>query len=584
MLNILSFYPLKIPVGDQPDDIEAQIRDLVYDYVEKPNSIILAVTPANVDLANSDALKVAREVDPTGSRTIGVLTKLDLMDSGTDALDILRNEGAFSLKLGFIGVVNRSQHDINLNKPVVDALKNEQDYFKSHPQYRSLWPRCGSAFLARELNKILLEHIREHLPGLKSRINQLIVSTQSELQSYGDLGLPGKAHRGTLLLKLVTTYVTDFQEAIQGTLKSASTSSEPVGGARINQIFNDVYAHALHSIDSTNGLTAVDVRNAIRNATGPRPSLFVPEASFEVLTKQQIVKLEGPAQRCVDLVFDELQRLAVKLDRKEFHRFPVLAQRIVQVTLDLLRERLDPTTVMVENLIKIETAYINTNHPDFWKTGSAISTLARIMEDKRRRDASQQATLSRSNEDIPQQPIQGAPVTPPVSPTGLKPPGGSSQGKEEGGILSYLFRSSNAHAAPYPTKQASGEGKRTPRKHHQTPLPAPMEPEGLNELSEKEEVETKLIISLIHSYFSIVKKNLLDSVPKAIMHFLVNHVSEHLPTKLVTELYKDEKMEELLQEDDSVVRQRERCKAALEAYRQAAALLSQIRDAEVYKA
>lgn len=122
--------------------------------MEKPNSIILAVTPANMDLANSDALKIAREVDPSGSRTLGVLTKLDLMDSGTDALDILQNQGSFKLKLGFIGVVNRSQHDINLNRPVAEALKSEMDFFRMHAQYKSIYPRCGSAFLAKELNKV----------------------------------------------------------------------------------------------------------------------------------------------------------------------------------------------------------------------------------------------------------------------------------------------------------------------------------------------------------------------------------------------------------------------------------------------
>ena len=108
-------------------------------------------------------------------------------------------------------------------------------------------------------------------------------------------------------------------------------------------------------------------------------------------------------------------------------------------------------------------------------------------------------------------------------------------------------------------------------------------PSPLSDMSEKEEVETRLIISLIQSYFSIVRKNLLDTVPKTIMCFLVNHVAEQLPTKLVTELYKDDKMDELLQEDEGVVRQRERCKAALEAYRQAATLLAHIRDAEIYK-
>ena len=69
----------KVPVGDQPKDIEKQIREMLFKYISKPACIVLAVTPANTDLANSDGLKMAREVDPEGTRTIGVLTKVDLM-------------------------------------------------------------------------------------------------------------------------------------------------------------------------------------------------------------------------------------------------------------------------------------------------------------------------------------------------------------------------------------------------------------------------------------------------------------------------------------------------------------------------
>lgn len=144
----------KIPVGDQPADIEHQVRQLVLEYISRPNSVILAVTPANSDLVNSDALKIAREVDPTGLRTIGVLTKLDLMDAGTHAADILMNRASFRLKLGFVGVVNRSQHDINVNKPISEAMRQEADYFKNHAQYRLIATRCGTPFLAKELNKV----------------------------------------------------------------------------------------------------------------------------------------------------------------------------------------------------------------------------------------------------------------------------------------------------------------------------------------------------------------------------------------------------------------------------------------------
>ncbi|CAD6911614.1 unnamed protein product [Tilletia controversa] len=138
----------KIRVGDQPSDIERQIRSLVTDYTSKPNCIILAVSPANVDLANSDSLKFFRSVDPQGRRTVGVLTKLDLMDSGTHALDILTGR-VYPLKLGFIGVVHRSQQDINGNIPMDVARRAEKEFFRNHLAYRNIAHRWGTKYLAR---------------------------------------------------------------------------------------------------------------------------------------------------------------------------------------------------------------------------------------------------------------------------------------------------------------------------------------------------------------------------------------------------------------------------------------------------
>ena len=115
------------------------------------HSIILAVSPANVDLVNSESLKLSRQVDPQGKRTIGVLTKLDLMDHGTNAMDILSGR-VYPLKLGFIGVVNRSQQDIQTDKSLSDALKSEQEFFRHHPAYRNMAHRCGTQFLAKSLN------------------------------------------------------------------------------------------------------------------------------------------------------------------------------------------------------------------------------------------------------------------------------------------------------------------------------------------------------------------------------------------------------------------------------------------------
>eukprot|EP01126_Amoeba_proteus_P038924 TRINITY_DN4080_c0_g1_i1.p1 TRINITY_DN4080_c0_g1~~TRINITY_DN4080_c0_g1_i1.p1 ORF type:complete len:354 (-),score=62.70 TRINITY_DN4080_c0_g1_i1:621-1682(-) len=175
----------RVPVGEQPPDIETQIRSMVKSYISQPNAIIVAVTPANTDLANSDALQMAKEVDPEGKRTIGVITKIDLMDKGTDAMGTL-NGRVIKLSLGFIGVINRSQQDIIEGKPIRESLKAEKAFFLKHPVYRSIAHRCGTAFLAQSLNRILLNHIHESLPDFRIKISALLSDAEKQLLSYGD--------------------------------------------------------------------------------------------------------------------------------------------------------------------------------------------------------------------------------------------------------------------------------------------------------------------------------------------------------------------------------------------------------------
>lgn len=371
----------KVPIGDQPTDIEKQTRNLISEYIAKPNSIVLAVSPANVDIVNSEALKLARYVDPTGKRTIGVLTKIDLMDHGTNALDILSGR-VYPLKLGFIGVVNRSQQDIQSNKSMSDALAGEREFFRMHPAYRNIAPRCGTRYLAKTLNTTLMAHIRERLPDIKARLNTLMGQTQQELASYGTDSFTGKEHRGSLILSLMTRFATSFISSIDGTSSEISTK-ELCGGARIYYIFNSVFGNSLETIDPTQNLSALDIRTAIRNSTGPRPSLFVPELAFDLLVKPQIKLLEVPSQRCVELVYEELIKICHTCGSNELSRYPRLQGKLIEVVSDLLRERLGPSSSYVESLISIQRAYINTNHPNFL---GAAAAMGNVMQDKHERE------------------------------------------------------------------------------------------------------------------------------------------------------------------------------------------------------
>ncbi|ORZ21799.1 Dynamin central region-domain-containing protein [Lobosporangium transversale] len=616
----------KIPVGDQPTDIEKQTRTLILDYITKPNSVILAVSPANVDLANSDSLKLARQVDPEAKRTIGVLTKLDLMDAGTNSLDILAGR-AYPLKLGFIGVVNRSQADIQNNKPMAEALKSETEFFQSHPAYRAIAHRCGTNFLAKTLNTILMNHIRDKLPDIKAKLNSLIGQTQQELTSYGDPTFTGKAHRGTLILQLLTKFATDFVAAIDGTSADISTK-ELCGGARIYYIFNNVFGAALDSVNPCENLTVQDIRTAIRNSKGPRPSLFVPEIAFDLLVKPQIKLLEPPSLRCVELAYEELVKICHNCGGKDLARFPRFHAKLIEVVSDLLRERLGPTSEYVESLISIQRSYINTNHPDFIGGGGAMSALERASQKKKKeidrtrrlstvsmalaggngtdspisREENGEKTITAHLNNLSVQAAERGDrerlshsaqhsVSGNVSMASLNgSPHGSSTGSKDT-FLNYFFggpqpridrpgpqenpyKSGNVHNVAkemiMPKTLLDGESLDYEKK-----LDHASDVEELTNLSEREDMETQLIRSLIVSYFNITRKSIQDLVPKAVMHLLVNYSREAVQNRLVATLYKEELFNDLLQEDDNLCAERAKCKAMLDVYKNAFTIINE---------
>ena len=270
----------KVSVGDQPADIEDQIRAMCLQYIKNPNAIVLAVTAANTDLANSDALKLAREADPECERTIGVLTKLDLMDPGTDAVDVLQNR-VIPLRRGYVGVTNRGQRDIDNGVSIREALVKEQQFFKSHPGYRNVLQRCSTPTLSRVLNGILMHHIRVCLPEIKNRITSMSIEIGAEIEALGQPtdSMQG-ARLGGILLTLLSNYTNNFTSAIEGKGLNAvgvDKESELYGGARISYIFTEIFGQSLYSLSPFDGLNDDDIRTAICNANGPRPSLFVPE-------------------------------------------------------------------------------------------------------------------------------------------------------------------------------------------------------------------------------------------------------------------------------------------------------------------
>ena len=115
------------------------------------------------------------------------------------------------MKLGIIGVINRSQQDIKDNKSIKDQLKDEASFLQR--KYPTLATRNGTPYLAKTLNRLLMHHIRDCLPELKTRVNVMAAQFQSLLNSYGDDVLD----KNTTLLQIITKFASSYVATLEGT-------------------------------------------------------------------------------------------------------------------------------------------------------------------------------------------------------------------------------------------------------------------------------------------------------------------------------------------------------------------------------
>merc|ERR1719483_372584 len=580
----------KVAVGEQPEDIENQIKQLILKFVLNPNSIILAVSPANMDMATSESLKMARDVDPDGRRTLAVITKLDLMDAGTDAIDILCGR-VIPVKLGIIGVINRSQQDIIDKKDIKDAIKDEASFLQR--KYPTLATRNGTPYLAKTLNRLLMHHIRDCLPELKTRVNVMASQFQTLLNSYGQ----EVVEKNTTLLQIITKFASSYVATLDGTARNIEPS-ELCGGARICYIFHETFGRTLDSIHPLTGLTNIDVLTAIRNATGPRPALFVPEVSFELLVKRQIRRLEEPSMRCIELVHEEMQRIIQHCGnevQQEMMRFPRLHEKIIDVVTNLLRCRLPPTNSMVENIVAIELSYINTKHPDFQR---ATDTVALLYTNEYRPQERKPSASQISSKPAKNRPVQFANQPSPLAngdDTIVTKNGEQTSRNTEGAESTSSQQSltsketSPANTPVHSIRQTEDQAGTI----NMTSLHSPIKPVNLlpevpemrssgRTLSDREKRDCEVIERLIKSYFYIVRKSIQDSVPKAIMHFLVNFVKNNLQSELVSSLYKQEEISSLLSESEHIGQRRTEAAEMLKALQKAGQIISEIRETHVW--
>lgn len=342
----------KVPIDGQPASIVQDLDDMARQYIKGDNAIILAVTPANADLATSDALRMAREVDPTGERTIGVLTKIDIMDRGTDCRDVLTGK-SLKLKHGWVAVVNRGQADINSKLPMKEARAREKDFFHAQAPYADL-TNTGTTFLADKLSAHLINEIMKNLPSISAYIDQNVAKLEKELKTLGgDINYG----RGSML-HLILTLCRRLEEAF-----SKIVDGKKDGGERILEVFEVKLKEAIQKLPFQKILTLKNVQQVVNEADGYQPHIIAPENGYRRLIETGLELLRDPAFNTIEMVHQIMKQIVTMAintpECSDLARFFNLKAEIINsasTTLDKLRK---DTDAMVRTLVDMEASYLS---------------------------------------------------------------------------------------------------------------------------------------------------------------------------------------------------------------------------------
>ncbi|KAK7200267.1 dynamin-1-like protein [Novymonas esmeraldas] len=547
-------------VGDQPKDIDRQIKEMVTRYVSPKNTIILAISPANTDLATSQSLRLAKQLDPEGVRTVGVLTKIDLMDRGTDCFDVLQNK-VLHLRHGFVGVVCRSQQDINDRKSMEAARQAEQEFFSNSPIYSPLADEAGTVYLSKKLNNLLLEHIKAVIPDLKRHVDQLMEATKKQMEKLGmfdqDITEPSAQ-----LLSLIKVFSDTINHTIDGGITDAT--KELLGGARLDYIFHECFATYVTSLSAKKDLTDDYIRINTRNMAGMHATLFPSDQVFVALSKQQISRLEEPSIKCVTFVYEELIKIvdicAVKVDR-----YPNLKEAVIAICQKMLLDYRVPTSAHVRTIINAERGFINVKHPMMEELAQrAFANIYGTANGQQQSPAPQQQRSADPNAT----PAAGAPADPKASSKDAKKDdkkGGKDdkkfdKPKDQGWIDSITTAGDRADMNDVPSRIMLG-----------------------NSMSSHEQYMNNAIREMVEGYFAIVKGNISDQVPKAITLLMITRLREEVYARLVRELYSEKTAKALLAEPPGIAAQRKAAREMLEALTKAQNALNSVRDYQLAK-
>jgi Dynamin family/Dynamin central region/Dynamin GTPase effector domain len=220
----------------QPANIKENIEQMLTRYISSPRTIILAIIPATSDVEADMGLGLIKQYDPDFERTIGVLTKTDLLvDSDVERYLTNSISRDLQVKYGYYAVRNRSSDEVK-SYTVEEGYGLESQFFASHPRYSKsdAKERMGSINLANRLSEVLISHLKACLPSVIEEIRKFDKNLESKLDEIGrDYPQDAEAKRSVMNV-LLSEFQKTYDQSVTGRGAEYNT------GAQIKRAVNNM--------------------------------------------------------------------------------------------------------------------------------------------------------------------------------------------------------------------------------------------------------------------------------------------------------------------------------------------------------
>ncbi|KAJ8933482.1 hypothetical protein NQ314_013980, partial [Rhamnusium bicolor] len=487
-----------------------------------------------------------------GFRTIGVVTKLDIMDEGTDAREILENK-LLPLRRGYVGVINRSQKDIDGQKDIKLAIAAERKYFLSHPSYAHMAEKLGTPYLQKTLNHQLTDHIRNTLPDLRNKLQKQMIVLEKDLGEFKNFAPDDPTIKTKAMLQMIQQFALSFERALEGSRSNEINTIELSGGAKINCLFHERFPFEIVKMEFDESDLRREIAIAICNIHGIRIGLFTPDLAFDAIVKKQIARLMEPCLKCIDLVITELLAVVHSCTEKDLLMPKIKRKKTIPGPATSLGNQVIRKGFMcLHNLSIIKGR-------DFWFVLSSES-LAWYKDEEEKEIQYILPLVNLKIRDM------------------------------EAGFMSRrhmfaLFYPSGSNIyKDYKQLELSCESLDEMDSWKASFLRAGVYPEKIHNQGEEEENkiiqevidpqlkrQVEVIRNLVESYMCIVTKSTKDLVPKTITHMIINDTKNYIYEELLIHVYASEDQVNLMEESPEEVKRREEklamfhaCKTALD--------------------